>query len=96
VILMDAEMPEMDGRQTTMLIHKDYPVDQRPNIIAMTANASPGNREEFLSIGMDDYITKPLRMDEMIRVLLATNPTPEIFEIEQVDPEDDQSIRKVA
>jgi CheY-like chemotaxis protein len=96
VILMDAEMPEMDGRQATMLIRKDFPSDQQPHIIAMTANAKPSDREELLSIGMDDYITKPLKMDDVIRVLLASKPTPELAEIEMTDFENAETIRKVA
>ena len=75
VILMDAEMPEMDGRDATIAIRKDFPVDQQPHIIAMTANASQGDRESFLSIGMNDYITKPLNLDEVVRALLACHPT---------------------
>jgi len=92
-VLMDAEMPEMDGRQATMLIRRDFPSHQQPNIIAMTANAKPGDREEFLSIGMNDYIAKPIKMEDMIRVLLASKPTPEIIETES---EQTQSIRMVA
>jgi CheY-like chemotaxis protein len=92
-VLMDAEMPEMDGRQATMLIRRDFPSNQQPNIIAMTANAKPGDREECLSIGMNDYITKPIKMEDMIRVLLASKPTPETIEIET---EQTQSIRMVA
>jgi CheY-like chemotaxis protein len=90
VILMDAEMPEMDGRQATMLIRKEFPSDQQPNIIAMTANVQHGDREEFLSLGMNDYITKPLKMEDMIRALAASKPTPELIEVET------QEIRKVA
>jgi CheY-like chemotaxis protein len=75
VILMDAEMPEMDGRDATIAIRKDFPADQQPHIIAMTANASQGDRESFLSIGMNDYITKPLNLDEVVRALLACHPT---------------------
>jgi CheY-like chemotaxis protein len=93
VILMDAEMPEMDGRQATMLIRKDFPSDQQPNIVAMTANAQHGDREEYLSLGMNDYITKPVKMEDMIRALLASKPTPEIIEIES---EQTQTIRMVA
>ncbi len=71
IILMDAEMPEMDGREATMIIRKDFPADQQPQIIAMTANSAQGDREYFLSIGMNDYVTKPLKLEEIIRVLLA-------------------------
>jgi CheY-like chemotaxis protein len=91
VVLMDAEMPEMDGRQATMLIRKDFPSDQQPNIIAMTANAQHGDREEYLSLGMNDYIAKPIKMEDIIRALMASKPTPEIIENENT-----QTIRKVA
>ena len=93
VILMDAEMPEMDGRQATMLIRRDFASDQQPNIIAMTANGQPGDREEYLSIGMNDYITKPIKMEDMIRGLQACKPTPEIVEIESAQ---NRAIRLVA
>jgi CheY-like chemotaxis protein len=96
VILMDAEMPEMDGRQATMLIRKDFPSDQQPHIIAMTANAQPGDREEYLSLGMNDYITKPIKMEDMILSLLSSKPTPGIIEIESINMEHAQTIRKVA
>jgi CheY-like chemotaxis protein len=96
VILMDAEMPEMDGRQATKLIRKDFPSNQQPLIIAMTANAKPGDREELLSLGMDDYITKPLKMEDIIRVLLASKPTPESVEIDMTDFENTETVRKVA
>ncbi len=96
VILMDAEMPEMDGRQATMLIRKDFPSDQQPHIIAMTANAQPGDREECLSLGMNDYMTKPIKMEDIILSLLSSKPTPEIIEIESINMEHAQITRKVA
>jgi CheY-like chemotaxis protein len=74
VILMDAEMPEMDGREATMVIRKNFPVDQQPQIIAMTANTSQDDKENFLSIGMNDYITKPLKLEEVVRALSACHP----------------------
>jgi CheY-like chemotaxis protein len=73
VILMDAEMPEMDGRQATTIIRKALPSKQQPRIIAMTANSADGDREGFLSIGMDDYLSKPLKIEELIRALLISN-----------------------
>jgi CheY-like chemotaxis protein len=76
VILMDAEMPEMDGREATMVLRKIFPANQQPQIIAMTANSSHGNRESFLSIGMNDYVTKPLDLEEMVRALLVCHPLP--------------------
>jgi len=74
VILMDAEMPEMDGRDATIAIRKNFPANQQPSIIAMTANTAPGDREKFLSMGMNDYVTKPLILEEMVRALLACRP----------------------
>jgi CheY-like chemotaxis protein len=72
VILMDAEMPEMDGREATMAIRRIFPANQQPHIIAMTAGTSQSNRESLLSIGMNDYVTKPLILEEMVRALLAS------------------------
>jgi CheY-like chemotaxis protein len=96
VVLMDAEMPEMDGRQATMLIRKEIPENQQPQIIAMTANAKPGDREEYLSIGMNDYITKPIKMEDLIRALEASKQTPIMNEEEIMELVDAQSVRKVA
>ena len=74
VILMDVQMPEMDGEEAAVQIHKEWPAARRPRIIAMTANALEGDREHYLSIGMNDYISKPVRVDELIRALLVSSP----------------------
>jgi PAS domain S-box-containing protein len=68
VVLMDVEMPEMDGLEATRRIHRRWAKD-RPHIVAVTANALPGERELCLQAGMDDYITKPIRMDELTAAL---------------------------
>ena len=60
VILMDVQMPEMDGLEATQQINKLYPTG-RPQIIGVTANAMKGDRERCLEAGMDDYLSKPIR-----------------------------------
>src|SRR5207237_1154517 len=65
VILMDIQMPEMDGFEATLEICQRHPAGQRPRIIALTANAMEGDRERCLQSGMDDYLSKPLRAEDM-------------------------------
>lgn len=67
VILMDVRMPEMDGFETTQLIRK-MAIDQ-PYIIAMTANAMSSDKEECLNNGMNNYLAKPMRLDEIVKML---------------------------
>jgi CheY-like chemotaxis protein len=63
-------MPEMDGLETTRVILKRQPDNaQRPSIVAMTANAMQGDRERCLEAGMDGYISKPIRFEELIASL---------------------------
>ncbi|OQW94080.1 MAG: hypothetical protein BWK79_07730 [Beggiatoa sp. IS2] len=69
VILMDVQMPEMDGLTATRRIIEDSTLPVRPWIIAMTANAMQGDREVCLSAGMNDYLSKPIRKEELEEVL---------------------------
>ncbi len=69
VILMDVQMPEMDGLEATRAIHEHWPPEQRPRIVAMTANAMQGDREECLAAGMDDYLTKPIQVNALQKAL---------------------------
>jgi CheY-like chemotaxis protein len=62
-------MPEMDGLDATRKIRKLMDVTQ-PQIIAMTANAMEGDREMCLAAGMNDYISKPIRVNELVEALL--------------------------
>jgi len=74
VVLMDVQMPEMDGLEASRRIVAQWPDGQRPRIVAMTANAMAGDREECLAAGMDDYVTKPIRVDALVTALDNVNP----------------------
>ncbi len=66
VILMDVQMPEMDGLETTQRICRRLPLPaDRPWIVALTPHAGEGDRDECLAAGMDDYLTKPLRSENL-------------------------------
>ena len=75
VILMDVQMPEMDGLEAARQINQRWPARKRPRIVAMTANAMQGDREMCLAAGMDDYLTKPIRVDELVQALSRCQPT---------------------
>ncbi|WP_138934257.1 hybrid sensor histidine kinase/response regulator [Roseovarius arcticus] len=69
VVLMDIEMPEMDGVEATHRIIADYPAERRPAIIAVTANAMDGDRERFFEAGMSGYVSKPIRVEALVDAL---------------------------
>ncbi|MBP6564622.1 MAG: response regulator, partial [Burkholderiales bacterium] len=69
VVLMDVQMPEMDGLEATRRITARWRPEERPRIVAMTANAMQGDREMCLEAGMDDYLTKPIRVDRLVEAL---------------------------
>ncbi|KUJ73131.1 GAF domain-containing protein [Ruegeria profundi] len=68
VVLMDVQMPEMDGLEASRRINAAS-FDDRPRIVAMTANAMQGDREMCLAAGMDDYIAKPIRVERLVEAL---------------------------
>ena len=72
LIFMDVQMPEMDGVAATHEIIEKYG-NKRPVIIAMTANAMEGDRERFLEEGMDDYISKPISIEVVRRMLIKVS-----------------------
>ncbi|WP_445304576.1 PAS domain S-box protein [Microcoleus sp. S13C4] len=77
VVLMDVQMPEMDGLEATRRIGEEWPAHARPRIIAMTANAMQGDRELCLDAGMNDYISKPIRVEALIQALSQCQPNQE-------------------
>jgi signal transduction histidine kinase/DNA-binding response OmpR family regulator/HPt (histidine-containing phosphotransfer) domain-containing protein/PAS domain-containing protein len=74
VVLMDVQMPEMDGLETTRHIRAEWPPARQPQVIAMTANAMQGDREMCLAAGMDDYVSKPIRIEELVDALSKSHP----------------------
>jgi CheY-like chemotaxis protein/HPt (histidine-containing phosphotransfer) domain-containing protein len=77
VVLMDVQMPEMDGLEASRTIRGEWPDAQRPRIIAMTANVMPEDRQECLAAGMDDFIAKPIRVNELVAALSKSRPLAE-------------------
>ena len=71
VILMDVQMPEMGGLEATAAIREREQIDRRQHvpIVAMTAHAMTGDRERCLEAGMDAYVSKPLRPDELLAAI---------------------------
>ena len=69
LILMDVQMPEMDGFEAARSIRKLWASADQPKIIAITAYALEGDREKCLAAGMDEYISKPVKLEELRAVL---------------------------
>ena len=72
LLLSDVQMPEMDGLEATRQILERWPEGERPWIIAMTAEAMSGDRERCLEAGMNDYVAKPIRVDELVAAIKRT------------------------
>ncbi|HNX67135.1 MAG TPA: response regulator [Bacteroidales bacterium] len=83
IILMDVQMPVMNGTEATAEIIARYPEQDRPYIIAITANAMPGDRERFLECGMVDYLSKPIRFKDVQDVLIRWGRKRMMFKKEQ-------------
>jgi PAS domain S-box-containing protein len=69
IVLMDVQMPEMDGLEAAGRIRERWPKGQGPRIVAITAYALEGDRERCLAAGMDEYISKPIQLEELRRAL---------------------------
>ncbi|WP_052128836.1 response regulator [Neosynechococcus sphagnicola] len=76
LILMDVQMPDLDGLGATRQICQEWDGESRPWIVAMTASAMQGDRDACLTAGMDDYISKPVRWQELQRVLSQFSSSP--------------------
>lgn len=70
LVLMDIQMPEMDGVEATRWIRSELRPEHQPSIFAMTANALHGDRERCLQAGMDDYLSKPIRVADLTAAIL--------------------------
>jgi signal transduction histidine kinase/DNA-binding response OmpR family regulator/HPt (histidine-containing phosphotransfer) domain-containing protein len=77
IIFMDVRMPEMDGREAAQHIRTRLPFDQQPRIIAMTANKLNGEFASYKASGMDDYVSKPVRVEDLVRVLINAPVLPD-------------------
>ena len=88
LVLMDLQMPELDGLEATRRIVAELPAQSRPRIVAMTANALAGDRERCIEAGMDDYIAKPILPVDVQAVIerlcSGTNLAPVPYDPEQV------------
>jgi signal transduction histidine kinase/CheY-like chemotaxis protein/ligand-binding sensor domain-containing protein len=67
VILMDVQMPEMDGLEATRILRQELQCESF--IIAMTANTMQGDKEQCIDVGMDDYVSKPMRLEDILKAL---------------------------
>jgi PAS domain S-box-containing protein len=105
VILMDVNMPEMDGLETSLRICQTWSADSRPYIIAMTANAMQGDREECLASGMNHYISKPIQIDDLAKALgkcqplkpknLSPKPNPSVNHESQINAIDTEILQEL-
>jgi CheY-like chemotaxis protein len=68
-VFMDCQMPEMDGYEATSRLRRMEGLNQHVRVIALTADAISGGRERCLAAGMDDFIIKPVKLDDFIQVL---------------------------
>jgi signal transduction histidine kinase/CheY-like chemotaxis protein/PAS domain-containing protein/HPt (histidine-containing phosphotransfer) domain-containing protein len=78
IILMDAHMPEMDGMEATRRIRSEIPVKYQPFVIALTADVIMSNRDQFFAAGMNAYLAKPVRIEDLMQALVNSQPGQEL------------------
>jgi CheY-like chemotaxis protein len=88
VVLMDDQMPIMDGEETAWRIRNDIDSDRQPYIIALTAHALPGDRERYLQAGMNDYLSKPVHVQDLVKALVASRPSRDSSELPELPAEE--------
>jgi PAS domain S-box-containing protein len=93
VVLMDVQMPELDGLDATRRICERWRQETRPHIIAMTANALPEDREACFAAGMNDYVAKPIRADELAAALARARP---LRNVERVSGQSESGLEPAA
>ena len=86
LVLMDIVLPLMDGIEATRVIRRCLPASEQPKIIAYTAYVHPDVRKKCLEAGMDDYITKPVRLNELQAILTKYAGEPDQRRFLCVDP----------
>ena len=86
ILLLDVQMPEMDGLAVARYVCQRWPRDHRPYMIAVTANAMRGDRELCLTAGMDDYITKPIVVEELARAVQMGRRLPDQRQTQVASP----------
>ncbi|MCB0013634.1 MAG: response regulator, partial [Anaerolineales bacterium] len=74
LIFMDVQMPELNGLDATRAIRRSTVTETRPYIYALTANAIQGDRERCLAAGMDDYLAKPVKLEDIRAALHVLQP----------------------
>jgi CheY-like chemotaxis protein len=78
VVLMDVQMPEMDGLEAARRIRSEFDATKRPRLVALTANVLQGDKQMCLEAGMDDYLAKPLDLvhlrDALLRCVSQQSP----------------------
>jgi CheY-like chemotaxis protein len=74
LVFMDVQMPEVDGLETTRRVRREWPPAAQPRIVAMTAAAFPEDRARCLEAGMDDYVSKPVAITELVDALRRVRP----------------------
>jgi CheY-like chemotaxis protein len=72
-VLMDVQMPVLDGFEATRRIRAEFPMERQPYIIALTANAMAGDEQRCLAAGMDAYLSKPLSKERLAMALEAAD-----------------------